>query len=115
MNADIYRFKVGEFQCIAVSDGTHITEEMGVIKKANLIVATVNNAAAVNMSINKAAMALIKPGKEITEGLLNRIEMAWRPYDLCLACASHTLPGSSPLLIKVYNSKGKLIKRFPEG
>ena len=92
----------------------YVTDERGVIKKANLIVATVNNAAAVNMSIKKAAMALIKPGKEITEGLLNRIEMAWRPYDLCLACASHNLPGYSPLPIAVYDSKGKLIKRFPE-
>jgi len=66
------------------------------------------------MSVKKAAMALIKPGVEITEGLLNRIEMAWRPYDLCLACATHSLAGSSPLPIEVYNSKGKLIKRLPE-
>jgi len=91
----------------------YVTDERGVIKKANLIVATVNNAAAVNMSIKKAAMALIKPGKEITEGLLNRIEMAWRPYDLCLACASHTLLGASPVPIEVYDSTGKLIKRHP--
>jgi F420-non-reducing hydrogenase large subunit len=88
----------------------YITDDRGVIQKANLIVATVNNAAAVNMSIKKAAMALIKPGKEITEGLLNRIEMAWRPYDLCLACATHTLPGHSAVPIHVYDSKGKLIK-----
>ncbi len=88
----------------------YITDEKGVIKKANLIVATVNNAAAINMSIKKAAMAIIKPGKEITEGLLNRIEMAWRPYDLCLACASHTLPGRSPISVDIYNSKGMLIK-----
>jgi F420-non-reducing hydrogenase large subunit len=90
----------------------YFTDERGVIKKANLIVATVHNAAAVNMSIKKAAMALIKPGKEITEGLLNRIEMAWRPYDLCLACASHAFPGSNPLPIHIYNSKGELIKKL---
>ncbi len=80
-----------------------------------VIVATVNNAAAINMSVKKAAMALIKPGIEITEGLLNRVEMAWRPYDPCFACATHNLPGSSPLPIEIYDSKGKLIKRFPEG
>ena len=90
----------------------YVTDERGVIKKANLIVATVNNAAAVNMSINKAARELIKPGKEITEGLLNRIEMAWRPYDLCLACATHNLPGHPLLPMEVYDSKGKLIKRY---
>jgi len=92
----------------------YITDEKGVIKKANLIVATVGNAAAINMSVKKAAMALIKPGVEITEGLLNTVEMAWRPYDPCFACATHTLPGSSPIPVEVYNSKGKLIKRFPK-
>jgi len=90
----------------------YITDENGIIKKANLIVATVNNAAAVNMSVNKAARALIKPGKEITEGLLNRIEMAWRPYDLCLACATHTLSGQAPMEVVIYNSKGEVIEKL---
>ncbi len=90
----------------------YITDENGIIKKSNLIVATVNNAAAVNMSVNKAARALIQPGKEITEGLLNRIEMAWRPYDLCLACATHNLPGQSPMEVIIYNSKREVIKRL---
>jgi len=90
----------------------YVTDEKGVIKKANLIVATVNNAAAVNMSVKKAAMALIKPGKKITEGLLNRIEMAWRPYDLCLACATHTLSGQAPMEVIVYNSKGEVVERL---
>ncbi|MGA2158919.1 MAG: Ni/Fe hydrogenase subunit alpha [Dehalococcoidia bacterium] len=90
----------------------YATDEKGIIKKVNLIVATLNNAAAVNMSVNKAAVSLFTPGKEITEGLLNRIEMAWRPYDLCLACATHNLPGPSPLPIYVYDSKGALIKKL---
>jgi F420-non-reducing hydrogenase large subunit len=90
----------------------YITDENGIIKKSNLIVATVNNAAAVNMSVNKAARALIKPGKEITEGLLNRIEMAWRPYDLCLACATHNLPGQAPMEVVIYNSKREVIKKL---
>jgi F420-non-reducing hydrogenase large subunit len=64
------------------------------------------------MSVKKAAMALIKPGKEITEGLLNRIEMAWRPYDLCLACASHTLPGQTPMEIIIRDSQGNEIQRL---
>ncbi len=90
----------------------YITDKQGIMQKVNLIVATLNNAAAVNMSVNKAAIAAIKPGKEITEGLLNRIEMAWRPYDLCLACATHNLPGTSPLPIHVYDSGGRLIKKL---
>jgi F420-non-reducing hydrogenase large subunit len=87
----------------------YITDENGIIKKVNLIVATLNNAAAVNMSVGKAAASLIQPGKDITEGLLNRIEMAWRPYDLCLGCATHQLPGLSPMPIYVYDSKGALV------
>ena len=90
----------------------YITDEKGIIKKANLIVATVNNVAAISMSVNKAAQALIKPGKKITEGLLNRIEMAWRPYDLCLACATHTLPGQAPMEVIIYNSQGEVIEKL---
>lgn len=90
----------------------YITDERGIIKKANLIVATVNNIAAINMSIKKATQALIKPGKKITEGLLNRIEMAWRPYDPCLGCASHTLPGQSPMEVVIYDSKREIIEKL---
>ncbi len=90
----------------------YITDEKGIIKKANLIVATVNNVAAISMSVNKAAQALIKPGKKITEGLLNRIEMAWRPYDPCFGCATHTLPGQAPMEIVIHDSKGEVIERL---
>ncbi len=90
----------------------YITDEKGIIKKANLIVATVNNVAAISMSVKKAAQALIKPGKKITEGLLNRIEMAWRPYDPCFGCATHTLPGQAPMEVIIYNSKGEIIERL---
>jgi len=90
----------------------YITDEKGIIKKANLIVATVNNVAAISMSVKKAAQALIKPGKKITEGLLNRIEMAWRPYDPCFGCATHTLPGQAPMEVIIYNSKGEIVERI---
>jgi F420-non-reducing hydrogenase large subunit len=60
-------------------------------------------------------MALIKPGKEITEGLLNRIEMAWRPYDLCLACATHCLPGQTPLEVIICDFQGNEIQRLSRG
>jgi F420-non-reducing hydrogenase large subunit len=90
----------------------YITDENGIIKKANLIVATVNNVAAISMSVKKAAQSLIKPGKKITEGLLNRIEMAWRPYDPCFGCATHTLPGQSPMEVLIYNSQGEVVERL---
>jgi len=92
----------------------YVTDSNAIIKKANLIVATVNNSAAINMSVKKAAMALIKPGNEITEGLLNRVEMAWRPYDPCFGCATHQLPGGSPFDIVIRDSRGNQIKPLCE-
>ena len=90
----------------------YTTDPRGVIKKANLIVATVNNSAAIDMSIKKAAMALIKPGKEITEGLLNTVEMAWRPYDPCFGCATHTLPGQSAFEVNIRDAEGRELRRL---
>jgi F420-non-reducing hydrogenase large subunit len=90
----------------------YITDANGLIKKANLIVATVNNSAAIDMSIKKAAMELIKPGKEVTEGLLNTIEMAWRPYDPCFGCATHNLPGQSQFEVIIRDAEGKELRRL---
>ena len=93
----------------------YITDERGVIKKCNLIVGTTNNYAPLFMSIKKAAEDFIKPGVEITEGLLNRIEMAWRPYDPCLSCATHALPGQLPLEVTIYDAQGNEVKRLSQG
>ena len=80
----------------------------GLIDKANLIVATTNNAGAITMSVRDAAKAVITQGK-VTDGLLNRIEMAFRAYDPCFGCATHTLPGGMPLTVDVYSAKKELI------
>ncbi|TRZ94096.1 MAG: Ni/Fe hydrogenase subunit alpha [Dehalococcoidia bacterium] len=93
----------------------YITDERGLIKKCNLIAGTTNNYAALSISIKKAAEDLIKPGKEITEALLNRIEMAWRPYDPCMACATHSLPGQLPLEVTIHDAKGNEIKKLTHG
>jgi F420-non-reducing hydrogenase large subunit len=76
------------------------TDERGIITSANLIVATQNNAARIAMSVEKAAKKLITGGK-ISDGILNMVEMAFRAYDPCLGCATHSLPGSMPLIIRV--------------
>jgi F420-non-reducing hydrogenase large subunit len=93
----------------------YLTDSNGIIQKANLIVATVFNSAAINMSVKKAAMGLIKPGKAITEGLLNTVEMAWRPYDPCFGCATHSLPGHSPFEIIIRDADGQEIQRLGPG
>ncbi len=85
------------------------TDERGVLTDVNLIVATQNNAAAISMSIERAAKLLIKNG-EVSDRLLNMVEMAFRAYDPCLACATHSLPGKMPLEINIHNRDGKTIK-----
>ncbi len=89
------------------------TDERGVITQANLIVATVNNAAAICMSVERAARGLIKNGK-VTDGLLNMIEMAFRAYDPCLACATHSVPGEMPLMVEIRNPDGSLHTRLSQ-
>ena len=89
------------------------TDERGIIKMANLIVATVNNSARIAMSVERAAKGLIKNG-EISEGLLNKVEMAFRAYDPCLGCATHSLPGHMPLVANIYNHRGELQRRLEQ-
>jgi F420-non-reducing hydrogenase large subunit len=84
------------------------TDEGGVIRKANLIVATQNNSARIAMSVEKAAKGLLS-GREISDGLLNMVEMAFRAYDPCHGCATHSLPGSMPLLVRVRERTGQVV------
>jgi F420-non-reducing hydrogenase large subunit len=79
----------------------YVTDRRGMVQKVNLIVATVQNNAAINMSVKKAAQGLIKNGT-VDERLLNRVEMAVRAYDPCLACASHALFGQRSFEVRIY-------------
>ncbi|UCC94355.1 MAG: Ni/Fe hydrogenase subunit alpha [Candidatus Omnitrophota bacterium] len=87
------------------------TDQKGILQKVNLLVATQNNAAAICMSIEKAAKGLIKRGK-VNDGLLNMCEMAFRAYDPCLACATHSLVGEMPMIVSIYDKKNKLVKEI---
>jgi len=87
------------------------TDENGLLTKVNLIVATNHNAAPIAMSVEKAAKGLIKGG-EVSEGLLNMVEMAFRAYDPCLACATHSLPGQMPIIITIYNPRHELLREI---
>jgi F420-non-reducing hydrogenase large subunit len=84
------------------------TNEKGVVTKANLIVATQNNAARIALSVQKAAEAYVHAG-EISDGVLNMVEMALRAYDPCLGCATHTMPGDMPLMIRVRDPLGSTL------
>ena len=86
------------------------TDERGLLTGVNLMVATNHNAAPIAMSVEKAAKGLIKNG-EISPGLLNMVEMAFRAYDPCHACATHAL-GETPLEVTIRDSKGVVLKRL---
>jgi len=90
------------------------TDEKGLVEMANLIIPTTQNNPSISLEIKKAAQKLISNG-EISEGILNRIEMAFRAYDPCLACSTHSLPGGLPLIVTVYDSNGALIKEIRRG
>ncbi len=83
----------------------------GLIEKVNLVVATTNNYAPICMSIRDAAKGLIKGG-QLSDGLLNMVEMGFRAYDPCFACATHSLPGRMPLAVDVLDSCGNLLERL---
>jgi F420-non-reducing hydrogenase large subunit len=81
------------------------TDERGLLTMVNLIVASQHNAGPVQISIRKAAREVIRGGK-VEEGALNVLEMAFRAYDPCNACASHALPGEMPMEVTVRGADG---------
>ncbi|MGQ9623943.1 MAG: Ni/Fe hydrogenase subunit alpha [Candidatus Bathycorpusculaceae bacterium] len=84
-------------------------DENALAKKVNLIVATTHNVPGICMSIKNAAKGLIKGGK-VTDGILNMVEMAFRAYDPCFACATHFAVGQMPMEVEIYDSQKRLVK-----
>ncbi|NLE57957.1 MAG: Ni/Fe hydrogenase subunit alpha [Planctomycetes bacterium] len=75
---------------------------------ANLIVSTTNNNEPMNRAVQKVAQDHISGKPEITEGLLNHVEVAIRAYDPCLSCATHAL-GKMPLTVELVDCEGNLL------
>jgi F420-non-reducing hydrogenase large subunit len=90
----------------------YTTDAKGMVTKVNLIVGTTNNYAPISMSINKAARGLIKRGQEVTEGTLNMIEMAFRAYDPCFGCATHSIPGRRPFILRIRDNEGNILEEI---
>lgn len=80
---------------------------------ANLIVSTTNNNEPMNRAVRKVADDHLS-GRELTEGLLNRIEVAIRAYDPCLSCATHAL-GQMPLVVELLGPDGDVVARKVRG
>jgi F420-non-reducing hydrogenase large subunit len=86
-------------------------DERAMCTSANLIVGTTNNNAPIQMVTKRVAQSLIKPGVEPDQGILNMIEMAFRAFDPCYSCATHSLPGEMPLDVKIFKH-GQLYREF---
>jgi len=86
-------------------------DEQGLVTDLDLIVATTHNAAGIGLSVKQMAEDVVRKG-DLDEALLNRIEMAFRAYDPCLACATHFLPGEMPLVVEIYDKEGTLERRI---
>jgi len=104
--------------CVEAPRGTlthhYKTDKNGILTDVNLIVGTTNNYAPITMSVKKAAESLINKDTGVTEGLLNMVEMAFRNYDPCMSCATHSLPGQMPLEIIIRDTEGNKIKRLSQ-
>jgi NAD-reducing hydrogenase large subunit len=85
-------------------------DDDGIVTKANLIVSTTNNNQAMNESIRQVASQYLD-GNQLTEPLLNQIEVAIRAYDPCLSCATHAM-GKMPLEISLVNENEELVDRL---
>jgi F420-non-reducing hydrogenase large subunit len=92
----------------------YVTDAKGILTKVNLVVGTTNNYAPITLSIKQAAAGLIHKGTVITDGLLNKVEMAFRSYDPCFSCATHSLPGQMPLEVVVRDAQGGVVERLSQ-
>jgi NAD-reducing hydrogenase large subunit len=80
------------------------------ITMANLIVSTTNNNEPMNRAVHWVAMNTLSEKPEITEGMLNRVEVAIRAYDPCLSCATHAV-GRMPLEVTLVDARGNVLQR----
>jgi NAD-reducing hydrogenase large subunit len=85
----------------------------GLVRKANLLIATSQNNLAMNRAVEQTAKHFVLPA-QLREGMLNRVEAAIRCYDPCLSCSTHAI-GQMPLIIEVRRRSGELLDRVERG
>ncbi|TQS85150.1 MAG: F420-nonreducing hydrogenase [Candidatus Methanoprimaticola hominis] len=97
--------------CVEAPRGTlthdYTCDENGIVTACNMVVGTTNNNGPICMDVAKVAKGLIH-NFEVSPGLLNMVEMAFRAYDPCNSCATHALPGQMPLTAVIKNSDGSV-------
>ena len=81
------------------------------ITRCNLIVSTTHNNEPMNRAVQWVANNVLDQQKEITEGMLNQVEVAIRAYDPCLSCATHAM-GQMPLQLQIFDADNRMIKEL---
>lgn len=79
------------------------------LTRCNLIVSTTHNNEPMNRAVREVAKSTLNQQAEITEGMLNGIEVAIRAYDPCLSCATHAI-GQMPLQVEILDAHGQLVQ-----
>ena len=97
--------------CVEAPRGTlthdYTCDENGIVTACNLVVGTTNNNGPMNLDVAKIAKAVIKDHM-VSPGLLNMAEMAFRVYDPCNSCATHSLPGQMPMKAVIRYADGTI-------
>jgi len=88
--------------------------EQDQVVMANLIVSTTHNNEPMNRAVGRVAQDHLSGKPEITEGLLNHIEVAIRAYDPCLSCATHAM-GQMPLVVELVDAGGNVVATREKG
>ncbi len=83
--------------------------EDDLVEMANLIVSTTHNNEGINRAVNEVAKKYMEEQTNITEEMMNAVEVAIRAYDPCLSCATHAL-GQMPLQVSLYNANKDIIE-----
>ncbi|MDU8943734.1 Ni/Fe hydrogenase subunit alpha [Ovoidimarina sediminis] len=83
-------------------------DENDQVTYCNLIVSTTHNNEGMNRAVKDVAVRALSGQPEITEGMLNEVEVAIRAYDPCLSCATHAL-GQMPLQVELIGPDGAVL------
>lgn len=89
----------------------YLVDDKGMINRCNLIVSTTHNNEAMNQAVKWVAKEVLDKQKEITEPMLNQVEVAIRAYDPCLSCATHAM-GKMPLRLEVTDHYGEVVQEW---
>lgn len=108
--------RANEFEGIGMAEAPRGTlmhhykiDEKGLITWVNMIIATGNNNLAMNKGVYQVARHFIRGnGKEISEGVLNRVEAVIRCYDPCLSCSTHAF-GQMPMVVQLVDAGGEVL------